>query len=464
MIRKVLNVQGMVFLALAGVMMIPACVDLSQNAGLGFIISGMFCCFLGGVLFLSYENKEALILREKILSMLLTCISVPLLASLPFFTASISGTSFLDCFFETTSALTTTGGSIIPNARDLSDGLLLWRSLLQLFGGIGFIALWIYVLPNFWIPAVAWNYMGRTALWTRYLKILGAVYVISAAVGSLLLAGTGMAAMEAVCSALDAVSSGGISGITPPAGHWKLILLVLMFISGVPITILKNLETVGSAAFHERQFLCYCLVIFIGSMAMLVYQMLFLSDSSFYDATQASLLAVVSSLTTTGCFATQKYSPVIESFLYMLSFCGGCAGSCTGGIKIFRLLMVFVIIKGHLMQLTRRNAVYVLTYSGKKLEESDITSLFSYFLCYLIFAALTAFLLAICDMDLGQAFGAVLTSINNNGPFFGSHRATAEELYALAPSAKVILIVSMIAGRLEFVAFAAIFTKQFWKK
>jgi Trk-type K+ transport system membrane component len=77
---------------------------------------------------------------------------------------------------------------------------------------------------------------------------------------------------------------------------------------------------------------------------------------------------------------------------------------------------------------------------------------------------LASFALTFSDIEFGKAFNAVITSANNNGPFFGLSRATTSEVSELSSFAKVILMVSMIAGRIEFVSFFMVLVKPFWKR
>jgi trk system potassium uptake protein TrkH len=449
-------VLGVIFLALATAMVIPAILDFTQNRGVCFLVAGTFCCFIGGLLFFSYRTHETLNLKERILVMLFAWSSVPILSSIPLLTSG-PDMAPLDCIFEMASALTTTGASVISDS--LSEGLLLWRSLLQLFGCAGVAVSWLYVFPYFLSTTDVCGY-GRASSWP--LQTVMFVYLSIMLVGSFLLMESGMSAVDALCCVLDSISSGGISGIHPSTGFWLLVPAIMMFISGLPITLLRNLSVNGITALRDPQFICYVLIISIVTVFFTIYQILF-SDGSVVACLQRALLTTVSSMTTTD-IRLDESAPLVASCFQLLGFCGGGLGSCGGGVKIFRLIMTYMILKGYFIRLVKNNAVYVPTYAGKKLEESDITGLFSYFLSYLFFALLASLVLVYLDVDFGKALSVVLTSCNNDGPFWGLHRMTASEIAVLAPSVKIILIISMIVGRVEFISFFVIFTKIFWKK
>jgi trk system potassium uptake protein TrkH len=126
--------------------------------------------------------------------------------------------------------------------------------------------------------------------------------------------------------------------------------------------------------------------------------------------------------------------------------------------------MIFLLLKSYLIRLIKANSVYVPTYVGRRLGEPDIIWLFSYFFCYFIFAILAAFALTFSDFDFGKAFNAVITTVNNNGPFLGAHKATVADISELSSFTKVVLTISMIVGRIEFISFFMVLLKSFWKR
>jgi trk system potassium uptake protein TrkH len=295
------------------------------------------------------------------------------------------------------------------------------------------------------------------------------IYSIAVIIGSFVLIGFGISPIESVSYSLDAISSGGalVSDVNYSAASAGILLTlsILTFISGVSVTFIKNLNSNCFSAFKDQQFVCYASVVAVCTVILSVYIISF-SDVSIFESVQIALLTATSSVTTTGIslHLPESFSSFIDAFLYVLNFCGGCSGSCTGGIKIFRWIMIFLLIKSYLIRLVKLNAVYVPTYAGRRLNEIDVTGLFSYFLCYFVFTILASFALTFSDFDFGKAFNAVITTVNNNGPFFGLRKATVAEISELSSFTKIVLILSMIAGRIEFISFFMVFIKQFWKK
>jgi trk system potassium uptake protein TrkH len=369
------------------------------------------------------------------------------------------------------SALTTTGATTIFNIKILSEGLLLWRSLLQLLGGVGFIISCLYVFSDFLNPAV-FEYSGysKNLTLSRQLKIIVYLYFIFTLISLFMLIGSGISAIDAIQYSLGAISSGGILtseiNCAVTSSMILIILSILMFMSGISITFIKNLRSNGMGALRDQQFICYVSIIAVCTALFSIYAVL-LADLSVWESIKIAVVTVISSVSTTGItiqFPESLSTTFTDAFVYVINFLGGCSGSCTGGIKIFRLIMAFLLIKSYLIRLIKTNIIYVPTYAGTKLDATHVTGLFSYFLCYLSFAIFMSLVLSVSELDFSKAFSAVLTSMNNNGPFFGLHRATVTEISDLSSFAKIILMTSMVAGRVEFIPFLMIFLRHFWKK
>jgi trk system potassium uptake protein TrkH len=471
--EKIFYVLGILFFIFSGLALIPIIVDccLGNDFPTEFVVDSIFSCFLGGVLFFSgrfFEIQEPNA-REKILIILISWIVLPILAGLPFFLSSLQ-MSFTDSIFEAILLLTTTGSGAIYDTRSLSEGFLLWRSLLQLFGGVSFIASFVCVFPHLKsIYAPIFEVSGRYSFLGQVKAIL-LIYLALAFVSTFLFAGTGMSALDSLCYSFSALSTGGaipdntfdISGISLRVS-W--ILPILMLIGGCPVAFVTGLFSEGVSAFKNRQFICYLCLVFL-LVLLLFTQMSFPTTSSVLENLKRSFFLAISSITTTGVGLNASEAPdsFANALLYVTNFIGGCSGSCSGGIKIFRLMVMFLLIKSYLMRIVRTNAVYVPTYAGKRLEEADVTGLFSYFICYATIAVVFSITLSFFEMELGKSFGAVVTCMNNNGPFFDLHRATALEMANLGVVSKIILTAAMITGRIDFIPLFMVMLRPFWKK
>ncbi|MDR1362056.1 MAG: hypothetical protein LBJ16_02470 [Holosporaceae bacterium] len=466
---------GILLLILAGLMLIPAMVDLCQHSDTfaDFIVAGIFCCFLGGVFYFSCKTDDRVIFgaQEGVLLIILTWFSVPLLAALPFAISSFQ-LSMTDCIFEATSLVTTSGASAIYDVKDFSDGFLLWRSILQMFGGIFYMFSCLYAFS----PLKAGRVFAPEhsmpldyKFWDQLKKLL-LIYLSLSFLVSLWLMSSGMSILDSLCYSLAALSTGGAipdNNYSENLRSMNWLLPILMIIGGCSITTLTNIFDRKNDAFDHRQFRYYLallLTVIVLAFSYAVFQSTGHVDA--VDTFEKIFFLTVSSITTTGMGPdlASDFDQFLAATLYVVGFIGGCYGSCGGGVKIFRLMIILSLIKSYFIKSTHKNVVHVPTYAGHKLTGIEATALISYFACGLAIALVFSLLLCGCEMNFSKALGAVMTSMNNNGPFWGLHRATASELATLGATAKIILVVSMVAGRVDFVLLIMVITRSFWRK
>lgn len=473
--RNVFYILGILFFIFSGLMLIPAVVDLClQNDTCScFVISSLFCCFFAGLLFFSSNSDEKILLniKEKILTVLLAWITIPVLSSIPIVLSS-SNISFINCLFEAASALTTTGSTVIYDIKSISDGISIWRAILQFTGGICFIVSCLYVFRDLKYSYTNAFEKSNSSNIIQQIKNLILVYLALITFSSFLLIGSGLSAIDSICYTLSSISSGGsISdnsyNIAEISHRINWILSILMFIGGCSTGFINNLIHEGTSAFNNKQFICYTSIILTLTILLAIHiASTSLIHTDILEDLEKSFLIITSSITTTGLpiASSEIFGNFIDTILYIVNFIGGCSGSCTGGIKIFRIIILYLLIKNYFMRITKTKAIYIPSYGGKRLGEADVTSILSYFVCYAILALIFTIALSFSEMDFGRAFGAVATTMNNNGPFFGLHKATPMQILELSSFTKYILISAMIAGRVEFVLFFMVTIKSFWKK
>lgn len=469
--RNVFHIIGIIFLIFSGVMLFPAVTDfvVGNETSSCFFISFISCCFLGGLLFLSTKTDEIVSLnsKEKTIFVLLIWFSLPFLGMLPFVLSPFS-ISAINALFEAASALTTTG-STACNVSIFSEGFLLWRAILQFFGGILFVFTSIYIFPTFkysyGLHSGTENYSLTKAV--QHTNIFVIFYVSLVFISSFFLIESELPAIDSICYSLASISSGGMFSDNTNIYHLNKIswiLSILIFMSGISIGFINNFIPNGAPEFKNRQFIFYLSIILVF-ITLLTIHIFYISDNNIFDCLRKSTLTIISSITTTGIAepSTENFGNIVNAILYILNFCGGCSGSCTGGIKIFRIMLIFLILKTYFIKLTKSNAVYIPSFDGRRIDEFEIISIFSYFICYLVLAIVFSTILSFSEMDFGKAFGSVITTMNNNGPFFGLYKATSLQISALSAVGKSILIIAMISGRVEFVLFFMIASRTFWK-
>lgn len=468
--RNVFHLIGIMLLVFSCVVLLPCFVDLAEGNETSscFVISSLMCGFFGGLLFLSTKdhNTVSLNVREKAMFVLLIWLLLPFFSVLPFLFSAYS-ISFVNALFESTAAITTSGATII-DLRNLSDGFLLWLSLLQFWGGLLFVFTCVYIFPAF-KQTDRYMYDGSQSYSlqkiARNIGIFAAIKTMVAFIASFLLAGSGLTAINSLCCSFATISSGGIIpldiGIVEASGKITWILAALMFFSGISIGFINNIIVNGVSELKSRQFLSYLIFVFVFS-SVFALRFFYNTDLDILKSFEKSFFATVSSITTTGL--QYNNDEWVNNMLYILNFCGGCSGSSTGGIKIFRIITILLILKTYFIKLVKANAVYVPNFDGRRISEFDITNLLSYFICLIVLAILFSAMLSFSGMSFGEAFGGVITTMNNNGPFWGASKATVLQLSTLSVSSKSVLIAAMISGRLEFVLFFVVISRIFWKR
>jgi len=478
--RAIFFLIGILLSIIAAAMLIPLSMDLlvyRTNEWRGFAISAFITGLVGTLLVLSNRSgKISLGVREAFLLTTGSWVTTSFFSGLPFFWSSLS-LGFLDCWFESVSALTTTGSTVLANLGTVSKGILLWRSLLQWLGGTGIIVMAMTILP---ILRIGGMQLFRNEFSDRSEKILPRVSQIASAILSIyffftlvcaiLLYLAGMKWFDAICHAMCTVSTGGLGTKDLSIGSFRsfsieLILMIFMIIGGTTFMLFVKLwHRNFKAVWRDSQLRVYLSIITIASLAGTFWLHLH-QGVNFLDSLRHSSFAVVSVITSTG-FATEDYSswgtfPLV--LFLLLSIIGGCTGSTSGGIKVFRFQVLTAVALSHMRQLRRPHGIYIPSYQSQKISENVSTSVLTFITLYTFcLIALTAGL-SICGLDFITSLSGAASSLGNLGsgltPLIGPHGSFVN----LATSPKCLLMLGMILGRLELLAILILFMPSFWK-
>lgn len=463
-------------------MAIPMLVELrDQNQEWeSFALSALIGIVLSLLFIFSTRSKDAINLRiqEVFLLTALSWIILCLFGGLPLFLSHYLHISFTDAIFESTSGLTTTGSTILINVENASRGILLWRALLQGIGGIGIIVMALTILPFLRIGGMQ---LFHSEFSDRSEKILPRVSQITSAIFLIysllivtcifLLALAGMTPFDALCHGLSTISTGGFSTHNDSINAYadnipvQIILMIFMVIGGSTLILFVRFgrgET--RVLWQDAQMRSYLSVLGISTLLLSLWN-IFVNHKNFSESLLDSSFSVISVITTTG-FNTTDYStwggfPVVLFFFLM--FTGGCTGSTSGGIKIFRFQVLFLIARMHLKLLRLPHGIFIPTYNKHPISEAITLSVLTFFTLYgFSFAAISA-ALALTDMDLVTSLSAAATALGNVGPGLGNVIGPAGTFAPLKNEAKWILIFAMILGRLELLTILILFTPSFWR-
>ena len=481
--RPILFIIAIVLLALATTMLIPAAVDYAYGNPDGriFLYSAAVTAACGGALALSARCRlqGGLSLRQAFLLTPLTWTTTAAFAALPFQFGHFPELSlnYANAFFETMSGLTTTGSTVLVGLDQTTEGILLWRALLQWLGGIGIIGVAIAVLPALRVGGMQ---LFRTESSDRSQKVLPRAQQIAKAItavytGLTVICGVsywlaGMTPFEAVVHALTSLSSGGfstsdssISHFKNPVLHWLVTLFMLA--GSLPFVLyVRTLTGQRDALWRDSQVRTY--LTFLAAVILPLSVWLTLKHGyGFADSLRLVAFNVVSVVTTTG-YAYTDYSlwgNLAVGVFFGLTFIGGCTGSTAGGIKIFRFEVMVTVLRTHFLHLIYPRGVFPRQYGNRQLDDDVLGSVIVFFALFFTAYSVTTIALMALGLDFITSASAAVTALANVGPGLGDVIGPAGNFSTLPDSAKWLLSLAMLLGRLELFTVLVLFMPQFWR-
>lgn len=480
--RPVLYLIGLVLLSTAGMMLFPMAVDIyyANKDWQSFAVASSLSAVIGaGLLYGGRKSLNAgLTLRQAFLLTPLSWLSVAAVSALPFFFSDygIVSRSAADSFFEAVSGITTTGATVISGLEQAPPGMLLWRSLLQWMGGIGIIATAIAILPALGIGGMQ---LFRTESSDRSEKVMPRVRQIATAIGSVYLGLTilaalvywlaGMRPFDAIAHALTSIATGGYSTSDGSFGTWEAngiqwFAAAFMLSGSIPFVLYVRFLAGDRKALFDRQ--VRTMLGFLALVILLLGSWLALSGQyAIEPAFRHAAFNVVSVVTTTG-YATADYmlwGNAAIGLFFGLMFVGGCTGSTSGGIKIFRFEVMAIMLKAHFLRLLYPRGVFPRSYGERSLDDEVVGSVVAFFaVFFLCYAALTIALMAL-DLDFLTSASGAVTALSNIGPGLGDIIGPAGNFGPLPDGAKWLLSLGMLLGRLELFTVLILFLPRFWR-
>jgi trk system potassium uptake protein TrkH len=477
--RPVFFIIGVLLSILAAAMLLPALLDIATGHPDWpvFLASAAVTMFVGGALTLTNKvGALTLNLRQAFLLTTLTWVVITAFAALPFPFASL-GLRYVDGYFEAMSGLTTTGSTVIVGLDKVPPGILLWRGLLSWMGGIGIIAMAIAILPALRIGGMQ---LFRLESSDKSEKVMprapqiaagiGIIYVLLSAICALLYWIGGMNGLEAVTHAMTTLATGGFSTADASFGYFDnifidIVAIVFMLLGGMTFTLFLRLQQGDwRALVRDTQTQWYFAIAGGFTLAIALWHW-GVNGASFGYALHHSAFNVVSILTTTGYVSTDYslWGPLPVMLIFVLTFIGGCSGSTSGAIKIFRFQVVFEIGRAYVRSSLAPNGVFIPKYNRRQITESVMQSVLAFVSLYLFTFALSSVGLALCGLDIVTALSGAATALGNVGPGLGDIIGPAGTFAPLPDAAKWILSLTMLLGRLELVTVVVVLSRSFWR-
>lgn len=476
--RPILQVLGLLLCVLAVAMVLPAIIDVADgNAGWQvFIASSLLTFFFGGLLVVISYSRERVVLGVKDGFLLTTVCWVVMtaFAAVPFVGL---GLSYTDAFFESMSGLTTTGATVLVGLDQLPRGILMWRSLLQGVGGLGIVATAIIILPFLRVGGMqlfqAESSDRSEKVMPRALELLiatAAIYLIMLAACTFAYGFLGMTMFDAVCHALTTVATGGFSTHDASFGFFQSASLewtaiFFMICGSLPFVVyIKAMRGNPESLWHDTQVRGF--IAFLLSIWIIVTIWLFSTrDIELLDAFRKAAFNVTSILTTTG-YSSEDYTAwgtFAVGLFFLLKFVGGCSGSTTGGIKIYRLQVAGLLTRSHFLHLMSPNRVVTLVYNNRRLPPDVPFSVVAFLAIYMATVGFFTVVLAAMGLDLVTALSAATQAVSNVGPGLGEFIGPAGNYSVMPIAAKWVLSAAMLLGRLELFTVLVLLRPEFWR-
>ena len=440
-----------------------------------FLGASIITIIFGTLFFLSnLDHDKKLNLQQAFLLTALSWLSIAIFSSLPFI---FSGNSFTitNAFFESMSGITTTGSTIIPDLETIPKGILLWRAILQWLGGIGIIVMAITLMP---IMNVGGMQLFKISSNDSSEKILPKskeialrliyIYLILTVFCASSYKVLGMNIFDSLTHSMTTIATGGFSNYNESIGFFNSVsieisAMVFIILGSLPfIVYIKFLNGNKKVFFNDTQIKTFIKIILLSIVILTIY-LVFDKSNSFNF--RAILFNVISILTGTGYVNAQFDSwggfPVILFLLLM--FIGGCAGSTTCGVKIFRIQILFSFISNQLKKIIYPKGIFILKYDQNPVDNNFISSVISFIYLYLLIFFIITALLSLTGLDFVTSISGAATSISNVGPGLGSIIGPNGNFSSLPDISKWILTLGMILGRLELFAILVLFLPSFWR-
>lgn len=428
-----------------------------------------------------YKAKRDLRLRDGFIIVVMFWTVLGLSGALPFILSTNFEISITDAVFESVSALTTTGATVIVGLESLPRSLAFYRQELQWLGGMGIIVLAVAILPMLGVGGMQ-LYRAETPgpmkdsklapRITETAKLLWYIYLTLTILCAIAYRIAGMTWFDAVGHSFSTVAIGGFSTHDSSIGYFdnpaiELVAVVFMVLAGINFSLhflawrSRNLQSY----LRDSEFKTYILILFALTALCAIYLMISTSDevNTWSQAIRQSVFQAVSIATTTG-FTTTDYSSwpgFLPVLLLFASFVGGCAGSTAGGMKVIRFLLLIKQGGREVTRLVHPNARISIKINRHSLPENVVDAVWGFFSVYV--AVFVFFMLVLLAMGYNQetAFSAVAATLNNLGPGLGE---VAANFARIDDFSKWWLCLAMLMGRLELFTMLVILTPAFWRR
>ncbi len=474
--KTVFFTLGILQIILGASMFVPIIVQfIYSEIDSSFFGASIVTIVFGALFFLTnIDHDRKVNLQQAFLLTALSWLSVAVFGSLPFIFSSME-MSITDAFFESMSGITTTGSTIISNLENAPKGILLWRAILQWLGGIGIIVMAITLMPimnvgGMQLFKISSNDSSEKILPKSKEIALRLIYIYSAltAVCAISYWVFGMGKFDSLTHSMTTIATGGFSNYNQSIGYFNSIYIeissiIFIILGSIPfIAYIKFLNGNKKIFTNDTQIKSFLKIIILSIIILSFY--LVLTNNENYSF-RSIFFNTISILTGTGYVNAEfdSWGSFPITIFLALMFIGGCAGSTTCGVKIFRIQILYLFILNQLKKIIYPKGVFLIKYDQNPVDEKFIASIISFIFFYFVIFFILAALLSLTGLDFITALSGAATSISNVGPGLGPIIGPNGDFSSLPDISKWVLSVGMILGRLELFAILVLFLPSFWK-
>jgi len=479
-LRPVGYVIGLFVVVLGLAMLGPLVVDAVggydewQTFGIASLITVI--AGLGLITACGSGRRAGLSIQQTFILTVMAWIVLPLFGSLPFVMGA-QEMNFTDAFFEAMSGITTTGATVMEGLDLKPPGILLWRGLMQWIGGLGIVVVAIAILPELRVGGMqlfrseAFDTFGKILPQAAQIaKQLSYIYVGLTITAMLVYAACGMQPIDALVHAMTSIATGGLANydasfgaFSNPSIHYFGALF--MMTSALPyVRLIQLMHGAPLVLWRDPQVRMFFTLIALFVVVLAIGRWNVSGDIEY--AFRTALFNVVSIMTGSG-YATEDYGqwgPFAMMLFFVIGMIGGCAGSTSCSVKVFRYQVLAAVVKAQIKLIQNPSSVPRARYDGRPISEDILSSVMAFFLLFLVTLGLLTLTLSVIGLDLLTALSGAAATLGNIGPGLGPEIGPSGNYANLPDAAKWVLTAAMFMGRLELLSVFVLFMPRFWQR
>ena len=484
----VAQVVGRLLIVLAFIFLGPAIVAVYYGEETLAFFEAFGSTFVFGMLlkFIARNASMHFTAKEGFATVVFSWILLSIFGSLPYAYMDLGTDSFrfADAVFETISGFTTTGSSVMQHIEAMPKSLLLWRSLTQWIGGMGIIVLFLAILPMLGaggfqlfraeIPGPTKDKLSpkikntATYLWLIYMGLTLLLAILLYLTGD-------MDWFDSICHSFTTVSTGGYStkdASIKAFNSWQVevLIMIFMFVCSCNFGILILLIKAKYNQVYQNEELRFYVTIIAFLILVMTLQNAYVSEpnTSFLKSLRMTTFQVITLISSTG-FSTadfDSWSSVCNVLIILMMIIGGCAGSTSGGLKVFRLLVMLKVGKKQIHQVIHPRGIFNIKTDGMVIEGGLISVILGFIILFFTFIIVSMFVLLVFEGDkwsFQSLFAVSISCISNIGPGMLEFGPT-DNFSKFSDASKYWLSFLMLLGRLELYSILVFFHSDFWRK